>query len=165
MGLYLIAMSACLVASVYTPFTLFLLALLVPGMPLLLYLQLRRMYREEPANRGFSAIWTAGIMITLCGSLICGLVTAAWLLTVQPDFMTLYMRQAIELAVQSGHQAQYGEEIAAMRAALDGGGVELSPMRFVFSMIWATVLAGSILSMLIAWLLRFRSLSVLNSKT
>ena len=161
MGIYLIVMSASLVASVRMPFTLMLLALLLMCMPAVLYLSLRRMYREQPANRSFAAVWTAGIVTTLCGTLICGIVTAAWLLLVQPDFFTQYLHSAILMAEQAGQQAQYADQIQMMRRALDEGMVP-SPMRFVFSMMWTTVFFGSILSMLCAWILRMRAFSVLG---
>lgn len=161
MGIYLIVMSASLVASVRMPATMLLLALLLMFMPAVLYLLLRRMYREQPANRSFPAVWTAGIVTTLCGTLICGIVTAAWLLLVQPDFFAQYLHSAIAMVEQSGQEAEYAEQVGMMRRALDEGVVP-SPMRFVFSMMWATVFFGSILSMLCAWLLRMRAFSVLN---
>lgn len=161
MGIYLIAMSATLVASVRMPATLLLMALLLMFMPVVLYLLLRRMYREEPANRSFPAVWTAGIVTTLCGTLICGIVTAAWLLLVQPDFFAQYLHSAIAMAEQSGQEAEFARQIQMMRQALDEGMVP-SPMRFVFSMMWATMFFGSILSMLCAWVLRMRAFSVLG---
>ena len=155
MGLYFIAMSACLIASPRVPALLLLMSVLLAGVPVMLYLMLRRMYREAPHNRTFSAIWTAGIMITLCGSLICALVTAAWLIYVQPDFFAEYLRTAIATVQQSGQSAEYQEQMIMMQRALESGTVP-SPMQLVLSMVWSTVFFGSILSMVCAWALMFR---------
>lgn len=162
MGLYLIVMSALLLVSVKIPLSLMVMSVMLLFFPVLLYRFLRRMYREAPTNRGFSAVWTAGIMITLCGSLICGIVTAAWMLTMQPDFFIDYLQQAIGIIEQSGREVEYAQEISMIRNAMNNG-ISLSPMRFVFSMMWATIFFGSVISMLIAWLLRYRSIAVLNS--
>lgn len=155
MGIYLIVLSACFLASPHQPFILLIMAALLAAFPAILYVILRRIYREAPHNRTFSAIWTAGIMTTLCGSLICALVTAAWLIFVQPDFFMVYLRTAIATVEQSGQAAQYSDELAMMREALASGTVP-SPMRYVISMVWSTVLLGSIVSMVCAFALVVR---------
>lgn len=155
MGLYLIALSACLIASPRVPAMLLLMSVLLAFMPVLLFILLRRMYREAPHNRTFSAVWTAGIMTTLCGTLICALVTAAWLIYVQPDFFSEYLHSVINTVRESGQSLEYKQQMEMMQNMLDSG-VMPSPMQFVISMVWSTVFLGSIISMVCAWALIIR---------
>lgn len=154
-GIYLIAMSACLVASLRFPSTLFIMSLMLAGLPVVLYALLRRMYMEAPANRTFSALWMGGIMTMLCGTLICAIVTAAWLLLAQPHFFEQYMAMAIRMGENSPNSADYAAQIEILKKGLESG-VAPSPMRFVVSMIWTSVFLGSMLSMFCAWILRMR---------
>lgn len=154
-GLYLILLSACLMASPHVPLLLFVMAVLLPGFPILLYLFLRRMCTEAPYTRTFAGVWMAGIMTTLCGSLICAVVTALWLTYVEPDFFVNYMQSAINTLHASGQADEYGEQIQVMQKAIDSKTLP-SPMDYVLSMCWSTVFLGSIVSMLCAWILVVR---------
>ena len=151
-GLYFIFMSACLISSIKLSLMTLLMAALLPGFPIILYVLMRRMYREAPYLRTFSALWTGGIMTTLCGCLICSLVTAAWLIFVQPDFFTQYLSQAIQTVQNAGQGSEYEEQINVLQKAMETGTMP-SPMQFVLSMVWTTVFSGSIISMICAWVL------------
>lgn len=152
MGIYFIVMSACLLASPRVAGLFLVMAALLPVFPYLLYRFLKKIYRDAPYLRSFSALWTGGIMITICGCLICSLVTALWLIYVQPNFFSDYLRMAIEAVQASGQAAEYKDNIELMQTALDKGVVPTA-FQFILSMIWSTVLLGSIISMACAWAL------------
>lgn len=154
-GIYLIIMSACFMASLHFPACMLVMAVMLACLPFVLYRYLRRMYLEAPQNRSFAALWMGGIMTVICASLICALVTAAWLLTVQPHFFEEYLAMAIKVGENAPDASRYAEQIEVLKKGLDGG-LAPSPMRFVLSMIWSTVFLGSILSMACAWILRLR---------
>lgn len=155
MGIYLMVLSACFIGSSRLPVLCLVMAMLLPVFPVIIYIQLRNIYREAPYNRTFSALWTAGIMTTLCGSLICALATAAWLIFVQPDFFADYLRTAIQTIQLSEMKADYQAETEMMKQALESG-TSPSAMQFVLSMVWSTVFLGSIVSMVCSWVLIMR---------
>ncbi len=156
MGMYLIALSACFIGSSRLPVLSLVMAVMLIAFPVIIYFQLRNIYRESPHNRTFSALWTAGIMSTLCGCLICALATAAWLIYVQPNFFADYIRSAIQTIQLSDMRAEYQAETEMLQQALESG-ASPSPMQFVLSMVWSTVFLGSIISMVCSWVLIMRS--------
>lgn len=152
LGIYLIVMSALTIAGAHAPFMTLLMAALLPGFPVILYLVMRRIYREVPYYRTISAMWSIGNITVICGTLICALVSGLWLTFVEPNFFANYIRNCIATLQSSGQGAQYQEQIDMFKQMLQNGGLP-SPMQFVVSMSWTTAFFGCILSMICGWLL------------
>ncbi len=153
MGLYLMLISACFLLSMrLTGLAMFAFPLMI-GVPVVLYFMLRRIYKESPINRTLSALWMSGIMTFICGSLICGILTAGWLLIFQPNFFYEYVAGAIRLLQEGSGASQYATQIGLMQEMIDKKLLP-TPMEFVVSMIWTTAFLGSLTSLVVAWMVR-----------
>lgn len=157
MGLYLLLMSACILSSVRCPDAVLMLFPLLLGLPFVLYALMRAVWTRAPHLHTVGGIWLVGIWIFIFGALICGALTAAWIILFDPEFVEQYIRASLEAVDRNPALAQdYAQATAQMRSVLDAGAVP-SPMQFVFTMIWTTSFFGSVLSFLAALLLKARS--------
>lgn len=155
MGAWLCAMSACLLLSVKLPAAIFLLLPLLLLLPVYHYRLMAGVWKAAPEHRNVSALWLLGIVIFVCGSLICALATGVEMLLFQPHFFPDYIRQTILTLQQAGMQAQYAEQIEFMHKMLEAR-VFPTPMQFVISMLWATTFSGSVISLVFAIMLQRR---------
>lgn len=154
-GLYLLLMSACLIASVhYSPTILFTFPLAL-GIPIIVYALMIRMSKQEPVYHNFRSLWSMGVFMFLFGAMICGVITGGYFILIEPDFMLKYITNAIETMAQSPVAIEYTTEIETLRQAVDKG-VYPTPMQFVFTMLWSTAFFGSILSAIMAFVVHYR---------
>ncbi len=161
MGLYLFLMSACLLGSIrFQPLVLLIFPLGL-GTPVMLYFLLRRVWRQDPSLHTFGAVWLAGIWTFIFGSLICAILTAGWILLLEPDFVSAYVAQSLATIEGSPLAGQYAAETARMRSMIQSGALP-SPMQFIFTMIWSTAFFGSIISLLIALIFKAKEFKVKN---
>lgn len=151
-GLYLSLMSACFLLSLEAPFLPTLLLPLAIGFPFLLAWHMRRMGRAEPSYMRVSALWLCGIYTVIFGTLICCLLSALYLVAVDPGFLGRYVSEALA-TIESGPAAsQYADTAELIRKALDSKMVP-TPTEFVSTMGWLTCFSGSVLSLVIAMIL------------
>lgn len=155
MGLYLTLMSSCLLLSIKIQTLILLLIPLALGVPVVLYFLMKRIYDTSPHYRKVSALWLSGIWTFIFGALICGFVTATWLLLFDPTFIHEYFRNSIETIKATPIQAGYTAEIRQLEHVLETGRVP-SPMEFAFSMMWSTAFFGSLLSLIVSLLMMRR---------
>lgn len=151
MGLYLFLLSLCQLTSVYNQGTIFLLFPLLLGLPFMLYALMRAVWVRAPHLQTFGGIWLTGIWIFIFGALICGLLTAGWILLINPDFVEQYMRLAVADA-----GTEYSSTAAQIESMIEAGAYP-TPMQYVFAMIWSTAFFGSILALIAAGILRARA--------
>ncbi len=156
MGLYLFLMSACLLGSIHIQTLILLLFPLALGTPVVLYLLLNKVWRLEPGLRTLSAMWLTGIWTFIFGSLICAILSAGWILIFDPGFVDEYVLQNIKAMEQSPVAGNYTAELAQLNSMVEQGALP-SPMQFIFTMIWSTSFAGSILSLLVALIFRAKA--------
>lgn len=95
-----------------------------------------------------------GIMTFICGSLIAGLVAVVYLKWINPDFIADRLQEAIDF--YSGSGWQQGEEMADLLQNMVKAHVVPTPIQIVIEMIWLGVFSGSLLSLLMAVLVRAR---------
>lgn len=152
-GLYLTAMSACVFLSIKVPVLPMLFLLLLAGFPFFLSYLMMRLKREEPTYSKFSALWLFGIYTVIFGTLICSLFSGVYLTLINPSFLNDYVADALATIEASPMSGQYAETSDMMRRALDE---HLLPggMQYVVSMAWFTCFSGSMLSMILALILR-----------
>ena len=149
MGLYLFLMSACLLISVHWRGAVLPLLPLALGWPVMMWFLLKRIWNKCPHYRTTSAMWLAGIWICIFGALICAALSSAWILIFQPDFISLYLHQCLDMVQAADLPAAYTHMTADMRTALESGNIP-SPMQWIFSMIWFTAFSGAIMSLIVA---------------
>lgn len=151
-GVYLTAMSACLLLSLRVEALPLLIPLLALGFPFFLAHYMRRMARREPAYCKFSALWLCGIYTVIFGTLICSLFSGVYLTVIDPGFIRTYVAGALAEIEAMPSSGEYAATADVLRRALDG---HLLPggMQFVVSMGWLTCFGGSMLSLVLALIL------------
>lgn len=148
-GLYLTVMSGCLLMSLKAPALPMLLPPLALGFPLLLWTLMKRVAHREPTYVKVSALWLAGIYSVIFGTLICLLMSALYIVFVEPAFVRSYVSHAIESINSSPVASDYAATVALMQEAIDSHLLP-SGLRFVVAMAWSTCFAGSILSLILS---------------
>ncbi|MCM1029253.1 MAG: DUF4199 domain-containing protein [Pseudoflavonifractor sp.] len=129
---------------------------LMVGVPFIIYFFLRRAYVEEHGTTIMSGLWMHGIMIFLCGGLLSSAVAFIWLRWIQPTYIVDQLHAIIELYEDSGWDR--GEEIASVLKEMIKQGVVPGAISIAMEMLWLGVFTGSLLSALMALLVRARPL-------
>lgn len=148
-GLYLTIMSFCVLLSVKLPALPLLLFPLMLGFPVMLWILIRKISREEPSFTKFSTLWLGGIYTVIFGSLICTFLSALYVVFFEPNFVNLYVANAIAAVENSAMGSEYSSSIDLMQSAMEAK-ILPSPLEFLTSMAWFTCFVGSLLSLVIA---------------
>lgn len=149
MGLYMTLMSACIVLSTqYQSLPTWLVPLTVLC-PFVLWRLIKPAIKEDIENAAIAPLWLTGIYIFIFGTLICGIITAAYLNFFHPTFVADYLQQSIHTVETSPLASTFAEQLDVMRDALARGAVPTF-MEFVFTMMWTSAFFGSMLSLLVA---------------
>lgn len=142
-GILFTCMSACLL---YSPrIGALSLLLVILGSLAMLYLPfaLAKVARVNQAYSGFAALWMSGIVMYICGALICSLLTLIFLLFLEPGYLDGYVRNLIEQIMAQPNAPKPDLKDLVIP----------TPMEFVSSMFWATGFFGSLLSLVLALIL------------
>lgn len=148
-GLYLSLMSACVLLSVKVPVLPMLLLPLVLGFPVMMWFLMRSIIREEESYNKFSSLWLGGIYTVIFGSLICMFLSSIYIVFFEPNFVNLYVNNALAAVESSPFSGEYEQSVALMREALEAN-ILPSGLEFLTTMAWFTCFCGSILSLVIA---------------
>ena len=151
-GMYLTLMSACFLLSIKMPALPMLLLPLAIGFPFLLWGLMKRIIKEEPGYNKFSSVWLGGIYTVIFGCLICLLLSALYVTFFEPNFVSLYVRNALEVLEASEMSAEYEASILLMREAMDAHLLP-SSIEFLTTMGWFTCFSGCIISLFISLLM------------
>ncbi len=159
-GVYLTVMAlAIMYGFTHTILMLAAMAMMV-AVPAVVYPMLRRYRSQMRGYAPFASLWMLGLMIFICGSLICGAVTYVWMQYVMPTFIYDQVMAAINV-----YKAVPGESAAEMvrimetiveRHALP------SAMEVVVQMVMLTTFLGSLVSMVLAFILGMRRIPPRN---
>ncbi len=152
MGLYLTAMSLCLLGSLRVGILQMFLLPLFFGLIALQYFLMRRVRDTDPRCRKVAPLWLMGIYTFIFGTLICVLISDLYVMWVEPHFINDFIAQAIAQAKASPDPSQLAEQTDMLQTLLDSHMLP-SSLRFIASMGWATCFFGSMLSLLIAGIL------------
>ena len=158
-GLYLTLMSACVLFSINFPPLPMLLFPLGIGFPFLLWFLIRKISREEASYNKFSSLWLGGIYTVIFGTLICLFLSALYIVFIQPDFVAIYVNNALEAVESSPMAADYAESIEMMHKAIEAH-ILPSGMEFLTTMAWFTCFCGSVLSAVIALIINYRTKNI-----
>lgn len=151
-GLYLTVMSACLLLSVKFPGLPLVLFPLALGFPFILWMLMKRITREEPSYNKFSSLWLGGIYTVIFGTLICMFLSAIYIVVFEPGFVQLYVNNAIQAVESTPMADQYQQTITLMKEAMDAHLLP-SGLEFLTTMAWFTCFAGSILSLVLSFIM------------
>ena len=151
-GLYLTVMSACLLLSVKFPGLPLVLFPLALGFPFILWMLMKRIAREEPSYNKFSSLWLGGIYTVIFGTLICMFLSAIYIVVFEPGFVQLYVNNAIQAVESTPMADQYQQTITLMKEAMDAHLLP-SGLEFLTTMAWFTCFAGSILSLVLSFIM------------
>lgn len=153
-GIYLTAMFFSSVYGTQVPILSLLSIALMLGVPFVIYRYLRRSYVADRGCTILSSLWMQGIMAFLCGAILSGAIQVVYLRWINPDFILSQMRTMIDIYSNSG--LQQGEQVAEMLQTLIDAKAVPSAITIVIEMIWMAVFSGSLLSVLMALLVRAR---------
>ncbi len=101
-GAYLTASFLTMVWSSAVPLLGLVSMLLLAGVPVFIYMKLRRSFVADCGHTLLSSLWMQGIATFACGSLIAGAVATAYLKWIEPDFIIGRLREAIDFYSGSG---------------------------------------------------------------
>lgn len=149
-GLYLTLMSACVLLSIKFPVLPIFILPLSLGFPVILWMQMRRIIKEEPSYNKFSSLWLGGIYSVIFGTLICMFLSALYIVFVEPNFVNLYVSNALETVEASVMAPEYESSIAMMRSAMEAH-ILPTGLQFLTTMGWTTCFVGSILSLVLSF--------------
>lgn len=152
-GIYLSVMSILLMLSVDTPNLSIPALVMIAGIPFLIFYFLRKLYKDEFGYTKFSSLWMLGILVFLFGSLICGVVTYIYLQFIQPDYIYDMMNTALDLAKSNPPSPQNDQLVNILDKAIKEKMIP-SPIELVIQMIWFSSFAGSILSIILAGIVK-----------
>lgn len=153
-GAYLTATFLAIVWSSGVPLLGLVSMLLLAGVPVFVYLRLRRAYVADCGHTLLSSLWMQGIATFACGSLIAGAVATAYLKWIDPDFIIDRLHEAI--AFYSGSGWERGQEVADTLQRMIDMHLVPSAAAIVVEVIWLAVFSGSLVSLLMALLARSR---------
>lgn len=162
-AVYLTVMFFASIYSTRVAMLSLLVIVMMLGVPFVIYGYLRRAYVADRGRTIMSSLWMHGIMIFLCGSLLAGAVELIWLRWIDSDYIITQLNAVVELYSDSGWDR--GEQMAEVIQRMIDNGLVPSVISIVMEMIWLSVFTGSLLSALIALLVRARPIRNASSST
>ncbi len=140
---YAVAIDVPLLGSI-----VLLMALAVP-VPVYTYITLRKGFVQNGYFYTFSEVWTHGIVLFLCGTLILAATMVAYMTWINPNFIN----ELCQIAITAYRQIDK-ETIASGLELMMKEGALPSPLSMAWSMITFGVFSGSILSLILSPIIR-----------
>ncbi len=151
-GLYLSVLFIFTAASIGMPLLGHFATLMALGVPVYVYFTLRKGFIENGCFYTFSEMWTYGIILFLCGSLIMAMTVVVYMSWVDPSFIYDQCQLAISIYRQMGGAT--GNEIASTLEKAIEQGMLPSPVSLAGNLISFSVFSGSILTMILSPIIR-----------
>jgi thiol:disulfide interchange protein len=148
----MIALFVCVVYSLQLPLLGFFALALSIAVPFVVYRMIRRDYLRYPNMQFFSALWMHGISIFIFASMILAVAIYVFLRFIEPDFIINNLYTAIGVYRSLG-VAEATDVANSLQLIIDKHMVP-SASTFAVSSIWTVVFSGSMLSLLLALLVR-----------
>lgn len=124
--------------------------LLLVALPFVVYGLMKRYQNEEEGRAGFSQLWLFGIFLFFFGSLLSGVVEYVFYRFIDPLYLNRLISSALD-AMAALIQVQDSPFLQMMREGLEKGGAP-SAIEMVYQTILSNVFFGSLLSILLAWI-------------
>lgn len=148
-GLYLTIMSASMLAFPYMPDAILLFYMMGIGLPIIIFIMFRRLLSVDGNFANYSSLFMFGSTAFFCGAMICGALTAGYMILFSPNHIYEYVEMVISTLENSPLKSEYVNEIEMTRSMISKRELP-SPIEYVFSMMWLTILCGSLMSMILA---------------
>lgn len=152
MGGVMAAMFVCQAAGLRVPLLTLLADALFLAVPFVAYRLMLAGYKQYPAQRQFATVWMHGITFFICGSLILAVVAYVYCRLIDPGFMPDLFTATGQALSASADPAV--AELGSQFDQLADNGLLPSPIQMAFSLLWLASFSGSLLSMLLAALIR-----------
>ncbi len=147
-GIYLSVMFFSSIFGKLLPLTGLLSLLLMLGVPVFIFIVLRRYDRELQGCATFPMMWMTGVVTFICGILISGTLLVIYMKWIEPGFVLSQLEGLVETGkkLPGTPVAEAGEIAARMIRA----NFIPTPIAIVTEIIMATIVSGSILSIIIS---------------
>ncbi|THG48325.1 MULTISPECIES: DUF4199 domain-containing protein [Muribaculum] len=153
-GLYLTSIFLSMAFGITNQAFSVLLFALMCGVPFLIYYWLRNTYKQQNGLSDFSALWMEGIAIFFFGGLLSSFFAFVYIQAVNPHFIETMMQASVDAYHQNpwqgGEVMVEGIETAIKKHIIP------SAINVVVDGMWLIVFSGSMLSMLMALLVKMR---------
>lgn len=124
---------------------------LLLALPFVVYWLMRRFRNEMQGRAGFSQLWLFGIFLFFFGSLLSGVAEYAFYRFIDPLYLERLIASVLD-TLGTLSRMQDSPFLEVMREGLEKGGAP-SAIEMVYQTILSNVFFGSLLSMLLAWVL------------
>lgn len=151
-GAYIAAIMFGSIFATRLPLVGLLSSVLMVLVPVWVYVRERRYLRAEGGLASVSALWMQGIMMFGCGSVIAFSLVLIYMKWIDPGYLNHALADAVSVLQASG--SADARELADEMSKILENGNPLTPVTYCFGMIWSTMLSGSILSLLLAFIAR-----------
>jgi hypothetical protein len=151
-GIYLSIMFILSALSLYFPIVGYFGTLMAIGVPVIIYKRLKLTYINNNGHCLFSELWLQGIITFACASIILGLVMYIFLKWIQPEFIITEVKTAIAVY----NSIDGGQEIADQLQKIADNNLIPTAIQIVIETILLGTFTGSILSMILTWIIRLR---------
>lgn len=122
------------------------------AVPVVVYRVLRSRYVSMRGMATFSAMWMDGIVAFFCGSLILALAVFVFLRWIEPAFVVDRLEELSAMYREAGDADSVA--LADMFDTVVRGKIVPSAIEIAIELIWVSVFTGSVLSMLLAGIIR-----------
>lgn len=153
-GAYLIVLVLLMCGTPYVGILAVPALAMAAVVPFIIYRFLRRSYVRDFGLSGFSELWLQGIITFVCGTMLMAVAAYIFMRFVKPDFVVEQVNAAIGLYRSAGTpeslQTARALELLVERRMVPG------PIYIVIEMMLMGIFTGSILSMIVTWIVRLR---------
>lgn len=153
-GVYLSVLYFAIAHSLSIPVLSLLSLVMMAGVPVVVYVMLRKSYVADYGKTIFSSLWMEGIAIFFFGGLISSLVSVAYMTWINPGYLYGQVDMMIELYGSADWER--GKELSDMLVRAKEQHLIPTPINLAIDMLWLIVFSGSILSMLMSLLVQAR---------
>lgn len=154
LGLYLSVLFFLTVFALKVPVLNIAAGAMALGVPFLTYFFIRRTHVAAHGMTVFSALWMQGITMFACGCLIFGAVSFVYLRWIDPGFLVRMLELGVEYYRASPSESAH--LLADEFQMIIDSKVIPSALNIAFGWMWLGMFSGSILSMIVAGIVRIK---------
>lgn len=162
LGAYLTVMFLLSMSGQQNAISSLLFLVMLASMPAVIYFWLRSTYRKDRGMTTLSGLWMQGITIFAGGALLSTTVAIGYFRWARPQFVAETVQQIISI-YRTEPFSGAGEIASTMQTMLDTGTLPTAK-DVALEMFWLTLFCGSILSLLIALIVRAVKVQTANQK-
>ncbi len=157
LGLYFCVMFIAMVAGEKFVLPRLLSSVMMLCVPFLIYLFLRKTYIEEKGYTIYAALWMQGIVSFAGAGIILAVLVYAYLKWGDPEFIPRQV--ALLIDVYGNNNAPESQKLVKILREMQHRNYYPSPRSIISQLIMLSIFTGSILSMIVALIVRTRKLS------